>query len=249
MVSAVLASKPVKILAVYLSQSRSLFASDLSTCLGGGLPVLMAGDLNDKHVEWNSRLVTKRGRLSRDYADKNSCLIYGPNTPTTVPYNPSATPHVLDIFITKDLVTPVYLTTCSALTSDHLLILIDKRCRSSILNQPDRPDLRKTNWSKFQACLEARLSSNPDLPNEVAIDAWVKDLSSAISKALADSTPKCRPREDPRPPTPPRIQDEIRLKNLLRRQWQITRDPALKAEVNRLQTSVTNQLSEWRNDQ
>ena len=29
------------------------------------------------------------------------------------------------------------------------------------------------------------------------------------------------------------IQDEIHLKNQLRRQWQITRDPALKAKVNR----------------
>jgi hypothetical protein len=43
------ASKPVKILAVYLSPSRPLVASDLPPCLGGGLPVLMAGDLNAKH--------------------------------------------------------------------------------------------------------------------------------------------------------------------------------------------------------
>jgi hypothetical protein len=48
---------------------------------------------------------------------------------------------------------------------------------------------------------------------------------------------------------PARIQDEVRLKNRLRRQWQLTRDPALKAEVNRLQRSVTLQLQEWRNDQ
>ena len=45
------------------------------------------------------------------------------------------------------------------------------------------------------------------------------------------------------------IQDEIRLKNRLRRQWQITRDPTLRAEVNRLQRSVTRRLNEWRNDQ
>jgi hypothetical protein len=37
--------------------------------------------------------------------------------------------------------------------------------------------------------------------------------------------------------------------NQLSRQWQITRDSALKDEVNRLQSSVTNQLNEWRNDQ
>jgi hypothetical protein len=46
-----------------------------------------------------------------------------------------------------------------------------------------------------------------------------------------------------------RIQDEMRLKYRLRRQRQITRDPALKAEVNRLQRSVTHQLNEWRNEQ
>lgn len=35
----------------------------------------------------------------------------------------------------------------------------------------------------------------------------------------------------------------------MRTQWQITRDPALKNEVNRLQRSETDQLNEWRNDQ
>jgi len=65
--------------------------------------------------------------------------------------------------------------------------------------------------------------------------------------ALAASTPKRRPRADPRPPIPAGIQDEILLKNRLQRQ--ITRDPALRAEVNRLQMSVTRQLNEWRNDQ
>ena len=99
----------MKILAVYLSPSRPLIKRDLSACLDGGLPVLMAGDLNAKHVDWKSRLTTTRGRLLRDYADRNSCLIYCPDSPTTIPYNPSAIPDVLDIVLTKNLVTPVNL--------------------------------------------------------------------------------------------------------------------------------------------
>jgi hypothetical protein len=79
----------------------------------------MAGDLNAKHVDWNSRLITTRGWHLRDYANVHSCLIYWPETPTTNPYNSSATPDVLDTVITKNLVIPVYLTTCSALSSDH----------------------------------------------------------------------------------------------------------------------------------
>ena len=84
----------------------------------------MAGDLNAKHVDWNSWQNTKRGKLLRDNADGNSCLIFGPDSPTTNPYNHLVTPDVFDIVITKTLSIPVYLTSCSALSSDHLPVLI-----------------------------------------------------------------------------------------------------------------------------
>jgi len=58
-IQVMLANRPAKILAVYLSPSRPLIDSDLSACLGGGLPVLMAGDLKTENFEWNSRLTTK----------------------------------------------------------------------------------------------------------------------------------------------------------------------------------------------
>jgi hypothetical protein len=212
-------------------------------------PVLLAGALNAKHVEWNSRIITRRGRLLRDYADRNSCLIYGPSTPTTLAYNPTAAPDVVDIVIAKNLVLPLHLTTCSALSSDHLPVLKDRQCRSSFPVPPDRLNPRKTDWPKLQTCLEVGLPSSPDLTNEVAIDACFKELYSAISKALTDYTLKCRPRADPRPQISAYIHDKIRLKKLLRRRWQTTGDPALKVEVNRLQRSVTTQLNEWRNDQ
>ena len=83
----------------------------------------------------------------------------------------------------------------------------------------------------------------------MAIDTCVENFSGAVLKALAASTPKCCPRHDPQPPIRAGIQDEIRLKNQLQRRWQITRDPALKAEVNCLQRLVTRRLNEWRNDQ
>ena len=93
-VQVTLAGRPVKILAGYLSPSRPLIGADLTACFGGGLPVLLAGDLNAKHVDWNSRLTTRRGTLLRDYAEENSCLIFGPDTLNTNPYNASATPDV-----------------------------------------------------------------------------------------------------------------------------------------------------------
>jgi hypothetical protein len=43
--------KPVQNLAAYFCPSSSLIEADLSTCFGVGMPVLMAGDLNAKHVD------------------------------------------------------------------------------------------------------------------------------------------------------------------------------------------------------
>jgi hypothetical protein len=57
----------------------------------------------------------------------------------------------------------------------------------------------------------------------MAIDTCVENFSGAVLKALAASTPNCRPRDDPRHPITAGIQDEIRLKNRLRRRWQIIR--------------------------
>jgi len=117
---------------------------------------------------------------------------------------------------------------------DHLLVLIDTACRSSFHHPPDRSDFRRTDWANFQTLLEELIPFDPELYNEMAIDTCVENVSGAVLKSPAASTPRRRQRDDPRPPMPDSIQDEIRLKSRLRRQWQITRDPILKAKVNRL---------------
>jgi len=160
----------------------------------------------------------------RDYADENSYLIFRPNSPTTNPYNSSATHDVLNIVMTKKLSFPVYLTSCSALSLDHLPVLTDTACRSPSHHPPDRHNLRRTDWANFQTHLEDVIQFDPELHNEMVIDTCVEHFSGAVLKALVASTPKRRPRDDPGSPITAGIQDEIRLKTRLRRQWQITRD-------------------------
>jgi hypothetical protein len=104
-------------------------------------------------------------------------------------------------------------------------------------------------WAAFQACLEHRLPGNSVVVDDEAIDKGLEELTSATHEATSASAPRRRPRADPRPPLPASIQEEICLKNRLRRQWQITRNPALKAKINCLQRSVTWQVNEYRNDQ
>jgi hypothetical protein len=82
--------------------------------------------------------------------------------------------------------------------------------------------------------------------DEEAIDKCLEELTSAIHEATPASAPRRRQRTDPRPLIPASFQDEILLNKRLRRQWQITRDPALKAQIKRLQMSVTWHVNEWR---
>jgi hypothetical protein len=86
------ANGPVKILAVYPSPSRPLIGAELSACLSGGFPVLMAGDLNAKHVDRNSGLITTRGRRLRDYANEHFCLITGRTHPPLFHLTPPLPP-------------------------------------------------------------------------------------------------------------------------------------------------------------
>ena len=84
-------------------------------------------------------------------------------------------------------------------------------CRSSLQHPPDRPDVRRIDWAKFQTHLEAEIPFKPELHNSMDIDACVENFSGTILKALEASTPKRRPTRDPRHQIPAGIQDEIRL--------------------------------------
>jgi hypothetical protein len=127
---------------------------------------------------------TRQGKL-HDYADENSCLIFGPDTPTTNLCNHPTTPDVFDLH------SPVYLFLCSALISDHLLIIIDNMYCSPLLQPTDCPDFRPIDWANFQAHLEDEIPINLDVHKVVAINKRIANLSGTFMKALAASTPNC----------------------------------------------------------
>jgi hypothetical protein len=70
-----------------------------------------------------------------------------------------------------------------------------------------------------------------------------------MQEVTVKTAPKRQQHADPLPPIPASMQHGIDLKILPKKQWQITREPAVKAHTNSLQSSVTYQLNEWRNFQ
>jgi hypothetical protein len=90
------------------------------------------------------------------------------------------------------------------------------------------PQFQTDQLDKFRACLEDEILSNPSLPDEVAVNTYGEKLSSAISKALAESTSRSHPHDDLDSPIMSHSHNEIRLNNWLRKQWKIMKEPTLK---------------------
>jgi len=69
------AGKPMLIFATYPFAFPPTDRSSPERLFRRGIAGLLPGDLKFKHVAWNSRLNTRRGKHLHDYADENSCLI------------------------------------------------------------------------------------------------------------------------------------------------------------------------------
>ena len=54
-------ARPVKLVAIYLPPLHAMVDADLSASNAGGIRVLMAGNVNAKHHDWNSRVNSHRG--------------------------------------------------------------------------------------------------------------------------------------------------------------------------------------------
>jgi len=123
------------------------------------------------------------------------CLYRTPQSPTHT--TPRLLRYILDIVITKKLSIPVYLTSCSAVSSNHLAVLIDNSCRSSFQHPPDRHDFNHTDCSKYPNHLKDLIPFDPELHNGMAIDTYVEKFSGAVMKALSASKLNRRLPDDP----------------------------------------------------
>ena len=143
----------------------------------------------------------------------------------------------------------MFLTSCSEQSSDHLPVLTDTACRFSfsaptgsfwfvlhcrgqIPNSlgksnsirsgiAQRNDNRHVRWD----LLRRRSEVSESIYSQVSLSWWPTTSDNGQHSGRNS------------------------LKNRLWKQWQITRDSALKAEVNCLKMSVTRRLDDWRNDQ
>ena len=136
--------------AVYQRPSKPFEEADYDTLIGlaKSKKFIFGGDLNAKHTDWNSRLISLRGRKLARHVDRNKYAISAPDSPTCYPHQRNAKPDVLDIFLHHMELPVLDVVTLEELNSDHNPVLFTVKCSMQVqLKQISRLNVR---WDVFR---------------------------------------------------------------------------------------------------
>ncbi|KAB0804621.1 hypothetical protein PPYR_01591 [Photinus pyralis] len=234
----------LKLVSVYKAPQEPFDEQELDLIFDIATPTIVAGDLNAKHPSWNSRTTNPYGRRLYDFASRRAILVEGPVEPTHFPPGDHR-PDVLDIALFKNVALHHHISTAAELSSDHNPITI--RLGGAV--PPAQHLLRLTNWRAYRDTIATALPPVPIINTTDQLDEAVALITTTINRAIAAST-TTRAKDDWDPlALTDIIKELIRDKNRARREYQRSRDPADKAELNRLEREVKTSIWNHRNEQ
>ncbi|CAH4015964.1 unnamed protein product [Pieris brassicae] len=235
------AGKPLAIYSIYYPPSDSYCSADVKTILDAGEAVLTAGDWNAKDPHWNATKTSPRGTQLLHDADALAFEVIGPDVPTHYPDQTAWVPDTIDLVVYRGFHGRIALDVLvDEFLSDHQPVVAE--LSDSTPNTTPTQPRRTIDWSVFQTTLDAA-PSLPTPSNAQEIDDTAVKLTSLIQNALTAATTTENPKiiEDR---LPGRLMKLIAEKRTLRRQWQASRCPRQKADLNRLALKVRRALED-----
>lgn len=233
------------------TQTLNLFKQDIIKLISNNNSFFIVGDLNAKHRLWNNIRANQAGTILYDIMSHNNFTIHHPQTPTYYPPQARFTfPSTLDIILTNNLHTISHISTSNILTSDHLPIEFSvdlTELNTQKLETTSRYDL--ADWSKFKFSLNQAINiqQHHDHPySEIEVDNQLNYFTNALKQAIDIAVPK-KVIKKHAVELPRSLKDLISNRNTLRRQWQRSRDPILKHQLNLLNRRIHNESFELRN--
>jgi hypothetical protein len=165
----------------YLLPAAPVVRTDLDKIFSAFTHVVLAGDLNSKHVAWNCSSVDSNGKTLLTYCIDNNLSIHYPDRPTHFPHN--SVPSVLDIALTKrcSVSKPV---AAPVLSSDHNRIVF-KLHLLPILSTPRMVyDYKHANWQLFKSTLDNSIPLNPILLSTADMEQTAITFEAATTAIL-----------------------------------------------------------------
>ena len=226
-------SEALRIFAVYRPPTSKLITSEVRLMFNSTTSTIAAGDWNAKHPAWRCRSTCESGRKLFEDADRHGYAVEGPDEPTH--YSPVGIhlPTTIDLVVHKGM--EAKSVTLEALPdtfgSDHLPVLVTVPGRpTSIRNLPPRSLIH---WPRFEALVHQRTPPRTEpLDDPHSVERLATGITSTIRDALQEAT--APPHIRSLPITPRRIMELIAKKRKKRLEWQRTREPATKTQLNGL---------------
>ncbi|GFS71966.1 RNA-directed DNA polymerase from mobile element jockey [Trichonephila clavipes] len=220
---------------------------DRLTHRGGGTAILVKNSIPHHSIKINTSTVESTiisatphnnaaGNVIVRLVRANGFLLTAPNGPTRVPTH--GRPSTLDFGITcgiNNITAEVH----PDLSSDHNPVHFVISINSSISFKQNCKTL--TNWYKFQHIITNSLPGNPHINNSEELEESIVNFNTQIHNAVNQAS-KFKPILHSISNIPFETRLKIREKNRLRKLWQRTQYPPLKAEVNRLQRIIRTDL-------
>ncbi|GIX98063.1 RNA-directed DNA polymerase from mobile element jockey, partial [Caerostris extrusa] len=216
---------PVTFISIYKKHhNRDFPTADLAKLLNISNNVIIAGDFNATHKAWNNAKNSKHGtQLYKFISNRRDIQIIAPNTHTHLSQQARASHTILDFALFKNIPFTHSIETLNDLSSDHLPIVI----KIDINGTPrSAPQLHTTNWNNFNFYLQNTPLPISKITNTNDADTAVTNFTNTLHDAFNKSS---KPRFTQRKPNLPKeIKNQIKIKNHVRRLWQISRDPNTK---------------------
>ncbi|GFR10752.1 RNA-directed DNA polymerase from mobile element jockey [Trichonephila clavata] len=230
----------ITVISAYRPPRKPLLPQDLHQLFRNQNYVLIAGDLNAKHVSWSPNTQQNvAGHVIRRFCDSTGFPLSAPLEPTH--FHKSLNNTVIDMAISKGM-TITEVSSIPELSSDHNPVLFEVSLDN--FTSPALSTYAFPNWSKFQTILTNTLPGNPKISNTDDIDNAIQNFNSTFKNAFNNSS-TFKTINKPISCIPSVIRDKIKIKNRLRKDWQDTKYPPYKTQLNKLQKEIKNELKNF----
>lgn len=227
------------------------YRSDIQKLTSPNVSYFVCGDFNSRHGHWNCARANTAGNILYDEYCMKNFLIKFPSKPTRFPTGTHGTPSTIDLVLTNGK----HRTSdfkCLSLNSDHVAVTFTIHISGTIEHNEERlaPDYQNADWDRYRALIHFNIRPSSlnieNITTTEEIDTHIDKFISLINHARDKSVPLAFHHRY-KLSIPDSLRETIRIKNAVRRYWQHTRYPQVKAVLNRMEKDIKKSINEIRN--